>query len=384
MTRAVPFRPLPSRFAHLFWVVAIACSSTFLALNAHGQGAIDTPRQKERDKAERQQNKQQEKIARSANVVISGATAFKDEELRSQLKEQITAISELGLTAARADDAAFLLQLFYRKNGYDKAEVRYAISGSQLRLEVDEGPHVAIGNVNFVGNQQFSADKLFDYFIGPTRERYGKTAKTLPFVRNDLTEGVDLVRRLYISEGYLNAIVQEPHFSFSPDRTQVDINVAIVEGRQYSFGNVSFAGNTVYGAETLRLAMDDVLREPYTDRRVADIPRRLQTFFKERGYFNVKVDAAGTPAAARGGRVPVRVTISPGTVYYFDGSTVTGLQRLRPGYVTKRFSKLSGKKYNPSVVDDKFREMMKSGLFNILQIKPVPVNGNQLRLDITA
>ena len=76
----------------------------------------------------------------------------------------------------------------------------------------------------------------------------------------------------------------------------------------------------------------------------------------------MKVDAAGNPEAASGGRVPLRVTISPGEVYYFDGVTVTGLQRLRPSYVTKRFAKLSGKRYNPEAVDEKFREMMQTGL----------------------
>jgi outer membrane protein insertion porin family len=353
------------------------------AHSVYAQGAINTPQQQQRDQAQKHQSKEQEKIAKNADVVINGATSFKDEELRSHLKEQITAIAELGLTPARADDAAFLLELFYRKNGYDKAEVRYTISGSRLRLDVEEGPHFTVGNVQFVGAEHFTADKLFEFFIGPTRERYGKTAKTLPFVRNDLTEGIDLVRRLYISDGYLNVIVQEPHYAFGATG-EVNITVAIVEGRQYFFGNVDFSGNTVYGADQLRQEMDDLLREPYTDRRVADIPRRLQTYFKARGYYDVKVDATGNPAGASGGRVPVRVTISPGVVYYFDGSTVTGLQKLRPSYVTKRFRKLSGKKYNPDLVDDKFREMMKSGLFNILQIKPVQVNGNELRLDITA
>lgn len=351
---------------------------------ARAQDTVNPPQAKARDKAEKRVGKEQEKVAQNANVVINGATAFKEEELRSQLKEQITAISELGLTPARADDAAFLLQLYYRKNGYDKADVHYTISGSRLRLDINEGPHVTVGHVNFVGAEHFPSDKLFDFFIGPTRERYGKTAKTLPFVRNDLTEGVDLVRRLYISDGYLNVIVQEPHYALSQDGTQMDIDVAIVEGRQYSFGNVEFGGNTVYGADELRKELDDLLHQPYTDRRVADIPRRLQTYYKARGYYDVKVDAAGSPTAASGGRVPVRVTVAAGPVYYFDGSAVTGLQKLRPGYVTKRFSKLSGQKYNPQLVDDKFREMMKSGLFNMLQIKPVPVNANQLRLDIAA
>ena len=87
--------------------------------------------------------------------------------------------------------------------------------------------------------------------------------------------------------------------------------------------------------------------EPYTDRRLADIPRRLQAYYKARGYYDVKVDATGDPRRRAVGGCRCGSTISPGPVYYFDDSTVTGLQRLRPGYVTKRFSKLSGKKYDP-------------------------------------
>ncbi|HEX8680341.1 MAG TPA: BamA/TamA family outer membrane protein, partial [Chthoniobacterales bacterium] len=102
------------------------------------------------------------------------------------------------------------------------------------------------------------------------------------------------------------------------------------------------------------------------------------------GYYQVKVDAAGNPGAASGGRVPLRVTISPGQVHYFDGVTVAGLTRLDDSYVQKRFSRMSGKRYSPDAVDDKFREMMKTGLFNVLQIQPEPIAGNKLHLQIRA
>ena len=365
-------------------LATLFCFGTLLVASAFAQREVDPAGVAEKKKAERRVDKQQEKVAQSSNVVINGASAFKEEALRSHLKEQITAIAELGLTAARADDAAFLLELFYRKNGYAKAEVGYGLDGNRLRLEIAEGPRTTVGNITFVGNDHIVTDKLSEFLIGPTRERYGKTEKSLPFVKNDLAEGVDLVRRLYIAEGYLNVIVQEPNYSFSAGGAQVDLAIAVVEGRQYAFGDIQFAGRTVYDAEELRKETSDLLQEPYTDRRLADIPRRLQAYFKARGYYDVKVDATGDPAAARGGRVPVRVTISPGPVYYFEDSSVTGLQRLRPSYVTKRFSKLSGKKYNPKIVDEKFREMMKTGLFSVLQIRPVQTNGDRLRLDITA
>jgi outer membrane protein assembly factor BamA len=84
------------------------------------------------------------------------------------------------------------------------------------------------------------------------------------------------------------------------------------------------------------------------------------------------------------GRVPVQIIVAAGPVYHFDGVTVTGLTRLHPSFVIKRFNKLTGKTYSPDVLDERFRTLMRTGLFNLLQIKPVPVDGHFLRLDISA
>ncbi|MGI9088237.1 MAG: BamA/OMP85 family outer membrane protein [Chthoniobacterales bacterium] len=358
--------------------------SVLLGGPVFGQGAVELPQTKARTEEKKQENRQQEKIAQTANVEFAGATSFKEKELLSVLKEQISSIQELGLTAARADDAAFFLELYYRKHGFSKVAVSYHIVGNnRLRLEVVEGPRTTIRKINFVGNGTLASDKLFEFVVGPTRERYSKAETRLPYVLSDIDEGVDLVRRLYISEGFLNVIVQSPNVQ-PVDETFVDLTIAIVEGARYYFGGLSYSGRTVYSPEQLSNELADILSEPYTDRRLADIPRRLQSYFKARGYYSVKVNAAGAPAAARGGRVPVQVTISPGPVYYFDGTNVTGLRRLHPSFLSKRFRALSGKKYNPTTLDDKFREMMRTGLFNILQITPKPIEGDKLQLQITA
>lgn len=354
------------------------------AVSGHAQRETDPAAVVEKKKEEKREEKTQAEIAKQSNLMISGATVFKDEELRLQLKEQIAAIEKLGLTAPRADDAAFLLELFYRQHGYRDAEVRYEIAGGQLRLFVNEGVRVTLGNVTFRGNQTIPRDKLFEFLIGPTRERYAKQGDELPFVRGDLEDGVNLVRRLYIAEGFLNVDVREPRYDFSADGSAVDVTLSITEGEQYFFGRINFDGRPVFPEEELLSEIADLLREPYTDRHLADIPRRLEAFFKTHGYYNVKIEAVGTPDAARAGRVPVRVIISPGDVYYFDGVTVNGLERLRPGYVAKRFRKLSGEKYTPEVLDDKFREMMRTGLFSILQINPVVKGDDRLHLNINA
>src|SRR5437879_5761298 len=358
------------------------CSLAF-ASELAAQTAVTRPEEKQKE--QQAVAKQQEKRAQHTSTIeFRGEQAFSEKELRSQLKEQITTIDDYGLTAARGDDLAFFLEVFYRKHGYVKVNVRYAIeSGDRLRLEINEGPLMTLGTVVFEGNAAEPAQKLFDFAVGPTRERYSKLQKNLPFVAADLEEGADLVHRLYIAEGFLDAVVDPPRYTYHDETNQVDAIIAIHEGRQYFFGNVSFVGQTVYDAETLRGQMLDLLGKPYTDARVADIPRRLQTYFKARGYYDVKVDATGAPEEAVDGRVPVEIAVSPGPLYRFDGVTVSGLQRLRPSFVTKRFGKLTGQTYSPDVIDEKFRLLMRTGLFSLLVIKTVEGKGNLLRIDMS-
>src|SRR5467141_359398 len=366
--------------------VLFCLGSVALAFKVAAQSAVDVARPEERQKARSAVIKEQEKRAKQTSIIeFRSEQAFDEKELRSALKEEITTIEDFGLSPARADDLAFFLEVFYRKHGFADVNVHYAIeSQDRLRLDITEGPRFTLRTILFDGNVREPTDKLFEYAVGPTRERYSKLEKKLPFVATDMQEGANLVRRLYVAEGFLDVVVDPPRYTFHRQSSDVDVVVPIHEGRQYFFGSISFSGHTIYDAATLRGQMVDLLQRPYTDARVADIPRRLQAYFKARGYYDVKVEATGAPEEAVNGRVPVQIVISPGPVYHFDGVTVTGLTRLHPGFVTKRFTRLSGKTYSPDVLDERFRTLMKTGQFNLLQIKPVPVDGHLLRLDISA
>src|SRR5437762_14199213 len=135
--------------------------------------SVDVVRPEERQKARRAVVKQQEKRAKQASIIeFRGQQAFKEKELRTALKEEITTIEDFGLSPARADDLAFFLEVFYRKHGYAKVNVHYVIeSADRLRLDITEGPQFMLRIVIFEGNAKEPADKLFEYMVGPTRER---------------------------------------------------------------------------------------------------------------------------------------------------------------------------------------------------------------------
>src|SRR5437588_4223842 len=371
------------RTLFVFW-----CSLAMIAA-VWAQTAVNVPpRAEEKQKQQNVVAKQQEKEAQSTSKVeFSGQQAFKEKDLRSAVKEQLATVERYGLTPARGDDLAFFVEVFYRKHGYTKASVHYKIENrDRLRLEINEGPLMTLGTITFQGNSAEPTNKLFEFVVGPTRQRYSKLQRRLPFVAADVQEGADLVHRLYVAEGFLDAAVDQPRYTFHDEANRVDVTIPIHEGRRYFFGNVSFHGQTIYGADALRGQIDDLLKQPFTDARVADIPRRLQAYFRTRGYYEVKVEATSEPTAAVNGRIPVDVAISPGQLYHFSGEVfVNGLTRLRPSFVQKRFSSLAGKTYSPEALDDRFRALMRTGLFNVLKIEPTPIaDEDSLLLNISA
>src|ERR1700758_5537795 len=173
------------------------------------QTAVDVVRPEQQQKARRAVVKEQEKRAKQTSIIeFRGQQAFKEKELRVALKEEITTIEDFGLSPARADDLAFFLEVFYRKHGYAKVDVHYVIeSGDRLRLDINEGPRFFLSKIMFDGNAHEPADKLFEYLVGPTRERYSQMEKRLPFVASDLEEGTRLVQRFYVAEGFLDVTV---------------------------------------------------------------------------------------------------------------------------------------------------------------------------------
>src|SRR3954447_16593295 len=213
-----------------------------LAFEVDAQSAVDVVRPEDQQKARRAVVKEQEKRAKQTSIIeFRGQQAFKEQELRVALKEEITTIEDFGLSPARADDLAFFLEVFYRKHGYAKVNVHYVIeSGDRLRLDINEGPRFMLSQVIFDGNAREPAEKLFDYLVRPTRERYSRLEKRLPFVAADLEEGTHLVQRFYVAEGFLNAVVDPPRDKFQTETSEVAVVVPIHEGRQYFFGNITF------------------------------------------------------------------------------------------------------------------------------------------------
>ena len=324
---------------------------------------------------------------KSAPARFVGAKAFSEEQLRAAIAIQLREITESGLSPARGDDAAFFLASFYRKNGYMRAEVDYAISGRSLTLSIREGQRVLIGKLRFTGNTSIPHEKLYQYMVGATEERLAREAAQFPYTEAEISAGADRVRGLYNYEGFLNAEVDTTGTKITDGGTRAEVAVRVQEGPRFTYGAIAFTGQTLFPREELLKALGEATDGSFSPTRVNSMERNLQSFYKSRGYYEAKVAVAADPAKAVTARVAVTFTVQPGALFHFDGITLRNETkaepRLRESFLRRRFEHLKGDVYSPERLDETFREMLRTGLFTNLRIAPTPIEGKQLRLDLT-
>ncbi len=317
---------------------------------------------------------------------FTGNKTFTADQLRAPIAEQRRELLEKGISPARADDTAYYVGAFYRKAGFSQVAVEYEIRGDRLLIKVAEGPRSLLRSVTFAGNASIPAATLYEYMIGGTPERLAKNPGQFPYTAAEVSSGADRVRGLYLSEGFLNVIIDSSAVQLAASGTRADLTVRITEGVRYTFGEIGFAGTTLFPRAQLLKALGETATGPFSPGQATAMQRNLQSFYKAKGYYQAEVTLAADPAQASGGRVPVTFTVRPSGLFRFDGVTIrndTPKPRLRADFLPKRFTHLKGAVYDPEKLDETFREMLRSGLFESLRVTPTPLAGDQIRLDFT-
>jgi outer membrane protein insertion porin family len=179
----------------------------------------------------------------ASRVRFVGNAKFSDKELSLAVADPLAAIQQQGISQPLADDTAYYIGVFYRRQGYPSVDVKYKIQGEILELDISEGPYYKLGEIYFEGNKTFQPSALKEYMVGTTRARFSQFQHELPFVEADLITGTSLLQSFYVSQGFPQ--VQIVKLSTLPDakRGAVDAVVTINEGPRYYFGPITFTRN---------------------------------------------------------------------------------------------------------------------------------------------
>jgi len=315
-------------------------------------------------------------------IRFEGNTSISSADLRKAADRELASFKGDGGRRADADDAAFQIELAYRKAGYAFAAVGYRIEevGDKRTVTfiVTEGPRVRVGGIRFRGNSAFTSRELESFFEQRTMGLLGRGK--LLFVRSEIDHTLSRIRDFYREHGYMDMVVGKPQSEFSADRARVTITVPIREGTRYVIQEVTFAGDIPPGAEkALREARSEFTGKSYFSRRKQTLRSRVFGICGNLGYPDTLVEVEERGPGPRGDTT-LSVTISPGPLVTISGVEVRGNGRTRTSFIKKRLRLHPGDRYDAAKIQESFTELYKTGLFSRVDLDLVATEVKDRRI----
>jgi len=205
-------------------------------------------------------------------VLIQGNKKLDEDDIREQLDVRSFTV----LNESRIKENVTRIRDLYVEKGFYLAEVdaRYDAVGSDqvdVIFDIVENRKVVVQRIDLVGNDQVADRKI---------RRFLRTKRAGPlsflgsggtFRRELLEQDREIIRQVYLEEGFLDAKVEPPKVYLSPDKRYIFISFAIEEGEPYTIGAVDVAGDFV---PEEGLTRDNAL-QIVAGRQVADIQEDL-------------------------------------------------------------------------------------------------------------
>jgi outer membrane protein assembly complex protein YaeT len=314
---------------------------------------------------------------------ITGNQNIDGETLRNAAAEELDDFQSGGFKNADADDAAYQMELVYRRKGYRFATVDYVIErsetgGPELLFRVMEGPRVRVGGVSLSGNVEVSAETLISFFI----VQYDDSAAGEGWlVESGIDSAVESIRTYYYTHGYLQAVVSSPRYTFSEDRSTVVVLVVIDEGTQFVVREINFSGGLLPEiVDDLDAVRRKLVGQPYVERQTTFLlQNRISELYGDRGYPEVSVEVerldnraeregAAEQEVPKSGDVVLGVRIDSGQQVTISGLRITGNVKTSEEFIISRLQLWQGDLYSAAKKRASFSKLYRTGLFSLVRI----------------
>ncbi|MDB4304255.1 BamA/TamA family outer membrane protein, partial [Desulfosarcina sp.] len=278
----------------------------------------------------------------------------------------------------------------YKKDGFYNSKTTITTTESidsiqkkrvNMVVDIDKGAKVRIKDITINGNEILSDKKLQKAMKNTKKKSSLRFYKRSKYIEEDYREDLTTLIDKYKESGYRDARILSDSVTINNDKT-ISLNINLEEGAKYTFGNISFIGNTVYTdqqlSRILRVNKGDTYNGVLLEKRIADNTKPdandLTNLYQNNGYLFSTINPVETNAD--GNVIDMEIRISEGKPVYFNSVTVVGNEKTNDHVIYREIRTRPGQLYSKQNVVRTVRELSQLGYFDAEQISPDFLNPN--------
>ncbi len=282
-------------------------------------------------------------------VIIEGATVFKEDKIRKELK--IVEGQILDRKAVKVGVEA--VQKLYGNKGFRFVDIQSDVKVNRqskeatVYIRVQEGLKYKIKDVKFEGNQAFKAKKLLKFM--KTRKKGLMFLRSGVFKQENFEKDIERLQLFYQQEGYLDAKI-EPSFDYDDQGHWIYVKILIDEGKHYVTGDVQIQGNRLFPQSEIWQELEMLPGLTYSQYYISKDIEKIVNYYKARGYMDARV-VPEVKLNRDNGKVDIIYKIEEGDLYFVEKVIVRGNTKTKDVVIRRELRIRPGEKFDGDKIE---------------------------------
>ncbi len=341
-----------------------------------------------------------------SEFAIEGVGPAEENDIRKMLdKEKLTPQPAQPYHPAAVAKAAGIIRDYFRARKYPFAQVRVTTTESRgyttrISLRVDEGPHLAIGEVRFVGNEFIPSPELLKQLqhVRPA-PFYAPWMSRGAYLQDSLDADLDSLRHYYQSRGFAAVKIGKPELfarSFAGYRwlplkavngsgQKLTLVVPITEGPLFQLESVELEGSAKAASDDVARVLSSLKTPAAYDYSQLDAARqKMVQALGHAGYALAEVQLE-QKVNDIDRTVRATYTITPGDPVAIGRIDFEGNKRIREKFLRRELVPREGEVFDSAKLDKTIVRLNRSGMLKEVQRSDVALQMDEKSqmLDIT-
>jgi outer membrane protein insertion porin family len=295
-------------------------------------------------------------------VLITGNRKVK----LADIKEKVTLTPRSILNLEKVKENAEQIRKLYFSKGYYGVKVDDKIdylesNEAVVNYKITEGPKGHIKKITFKGNKHIKSSDLRKVMTTKQWNLLSFISKTGVLDEDILKNDLQLLTAYYFDHGYLDVKVSGPKIDLrDPKRTRIEID--IVEGQPYRFGNIDFRGDFLTTKEDLFKVIKIKRDHIYSNTAIREDISALTLTFANEGYAYVEITPE-TSIDPRNLLVHLTFDIEKKKRVSFEKIQIVGNTKTREKVIRRELQIAEGELYNATGLNKSRDRLKRTGYF---------------------
>jgi len=246
-----------------------------------------------------------------------------------------------------------------------------------LNINIDKKKRVKIGEITFIGNNNFPAKKL-RHQMKDTKQKNLNFFKPSKYIVDKYADDKEKLNTFYNDNGFKDfEILSDSMYNISEDR--IGLVIKVDEGNQYFLRNVDWVGNSVYTKNYLNKVFNVEKGSVYNQSLILD--RLNGTKGAEDAVSNLYLDYGYlfshlTPVESKveGDSIDLQIRIYEGDQAYLNNIIISGNTRTNEHVARRELYTLPGDLFSKDKILRSIRQLGVLGHFDPEKINPTPIS----------